>query len=165
MIIGAAWLILRHPDTGVVEFEGDLYKRCAPTDFIDEALVLSCVYVMVLILLTLIFAAVTWDSKENHGESRWVLATCGFTVVIWIAWCIISVVADVNLRDGAIAIANFVNATAMLLCMYVRKIYLLRKYKKEVKEDERASSRVSSLSRGHEKGEYGRGKRIGRGVF
>ena len=73
VIIGAEWLILRHPDFELVEYEGKMLPRCSPSDSHNEELVMSCIYVMFLILLTMIYAAVTWDSEESNKESRYVV--------------------------------------------------------------------------------------------
>lgn len=63
---GIEWLVLR---PALAELVGTL-PRCYASDFHNVELILSCIYVMVLILLTLCFAVVTWDSEENHRESR-----------------------------------------------------------------------------------------------
>ena len=58
--------------------------------FLFQELVISCVYVMFLILMTFIFSIVTWDSEENHRESRWICITACFTIAIWIVWTVIA---------------------------------------------------------------------------
>lgn len=152
VIIGAQWLILRHPDIEFVEYEGKLLSRCSPVDFHNEELVMSCIYVMFLIILTMIFAGVTWDSEESNKESRWILVVCIFTIIIWIVWTIVSTLTEIKFRDPSIIIANLVNATMILLCIYIRKIYLLSKIQKEIDDDKK--SQFSSLSREKEICEY-----------
>ena len=145
VIIAIEWLVLQEPEIDFEEHYNKWYPRCEPYDFHNEEMVLSCIYVMFLILLTLIFSAVTWDSNENHRESRWILMTSLFTLLIWIAWVAVTLLAEFKYRDPAYVIANLVNATVVLMFMYIRKIYLLNKYTKEI-EDER-KSQISTLSR------------------
>lgn len=74
-IIPIEWLILVHPtaqkwtDSMVHD-----YWWCDPYDEYDVGLVLSFIFVMFLVLLTGIFAALAWDSENNNKESRWILA-------------------------------------------------------------------------------------------
>ena len=44
-----------------------------------------------------------------------------------------------------IAVALLVNATVILLCIFVRKIYLLNKIQKQIDEDERKSTYTQSI--------------------
>ena len=43
-------------------------------------------------------------------------------------------------REPVIAVALLVNATIILLCIVIRKIYLLNKYQKEIDEEEKRSA-------------------------
>ena len=135
-LIGTEWLILQNPDY-VSTSEGCV---CTPEDRYEDDLVISCVYVMLLILLTFIFSAVTVDSKENHYEARWILITTCISIVVWIAWCILYVTLDVEPwhRDWVVIIANLVIATTILFLIYMRKLILLYRYREEM-EDERHS--------------------------
>ena len=82
----------------VQELSGDFIPRCSSWDFHNKELVLTCIYVMFLIFLTLVFSAVTWHSDENNQESRWILFTCCLTVGIWAVWGVISTWADYQYR-------------------------------------------------------------------
>ena len=99
---------------------------------------------MVLIALTFIFSLVTWDSEENHNESRFVFFVTCFTIVIWIVWTIVATMSEIKYEDPAVIIANLANATIILVLIFVRKMYLLKKYEKDIKEEKR--SRMSSFS-------------------
>lgn len=145
VIIGTQWLILRQPDYEYVFYEGELLPRCSPSDFHNEELVMSCIYVMFLVLVTMVFAGVTWDSEENNKESRWILVVSIFTIIIWIVWTVITTLTEFKFRDPAIVIASLVNATVILLCIYIRKLYLLSKIQREIEEDKK--SQLSTLSR------------------
>lgn len=149
-IIGVEWLILDKPDWETIVVDGDEVPWCSPEEDHNTQMIISCIYVMLLIFLTLIFAVTTWDSEENHRESRWILITTLFTIGIWIVWGIISTSTDRKYRDPAIVIANLVNATVILLCIFFRKLLLLTRYNKEI-EDERKSGlsyQDTTLSRG-----------------
>ena len=128
----------------MVEYRDELVARCAPEATHYAKLIMSCIYVMVLIALTFIFSMATWDSEENHNESRFVFFVSCFTIVIWIVWTIVATMAEIKYQDPAVIIANLANATVILVLVFVRKMYLLRKYEKDIKEEKR--SRMSSLS-------------------
>ncbi|XP_074641004.1 uncharacterized protein LOC141898799 [Tubulanus polymorphus] len=132
VIIAIEWLTLRHPGSEMVVYMGQYWSRCMPSDFHNEEMLLSIVYVMFLLVLTFIFSALTWRSDENNRESRWILVTCCFVAGIWVLWTIVSTRAQMKYRDGAIAIGNLFSATVMVLCIFIRKIYYLRKFREEV---------------------------------
>ena len=156
VIIAVEWLILDSPDYEWIDYEGKRIPWCAPArdtgDLVEHnvQMIISCIYVMLLMLLTLIFAITTYDSEENHRESRWILITTLFSIGIWIVWGIISAEADRKYRDPAIIIANLVNATVILLCIFFRKLVLLSRYNKEIEEDRKSgmSYQDTTLSRG-----------------
>ena len=142
VIIGVEWLVLKPPGHVWDTFD-DLYEaRCASVDFHNSELLISCVYVMFLVVVTLIVAAICWDSEENHRESRWLVIVSCATIALWVIWGVISTLTEYSFREPAITICNFANATIILLGLFVRKLYLLNKY---IKEEER-SSRLSSLA-------------------
>ncbi len=100
VIIGVEWLVLEETRVALVHDaeEQQVVPRCAPVDGHHKDLVLSCVYVFVLIALTGAFSAVTWDSRENHRESRWVAITSAMTVGIVLVWTIMSTLTDEKYR-------------------------------------------------------------------
>ena len=135
VIISIEWLILVPPDIETVYQNGRFMPVCSPQDFHTEELIISCIYPMMLILLTLVFASVTWDSQENHRESRWVLFTCVVTIGIWLIWTIVAAITEIEFQEPAVAVALLVNATIILVALAVRKIVLLVKYQKQMEEN------------------------------
>ncbi len=126
------YLILRMPEMEWATLPGgEFLARCAESDFRNQDLLISCVYVMFLILLTFIFSVITWGSEENVRESRWILFTTLLTAVLWVLWGLLSCILELQYRDPTIAIANLLNATLILAAVFFRKIYLMNKYKKE----------------------------------
>ena len=114
IIIGVEWLILK--DTSVELFEitedNETVPRCSPLDDHNIDLILSCIYVFILIVLTAIFASITWDSVENHRESRWIAITTFMTVGIVLVWTIMSTLTDEKYRyDNCWHNAFFLNYT------------------------------------------------------
>ena len=97
----------------MVEYRDELVARCAPEATHYAKLIMSCIYVMVLIALTFIFSMATWDSEENHNESRFVFFVSCFTIVIWIVWTIVATMAEIKYQDPAVIIANLANATVI----------------------------------------------------
>ncbi|KAL3856573.1 hypothetical protein ACJMK2_011308 [Sinanodonta woodiana] len=142
VIIPVEWLILENPAaTKMSENTRHDWMWCTPNDFYDISLVLSMIFVMVLILLTAIFAALSWDSDSNYYESRWILLSCICTAGCFLVWMIVSTSAKAPYRDPAVAIANLVNATALLICMPIRKLVLLC-YVKNYEEEEKMQSTI-----------------------
>ncbi len=149
-IIGIEWLVLDPPEVETIFYQNRNIPRCSPADFHTEELIISCAYVMMMIMVTLIFSAVTWDSEENHRESRWILIASCFTIGVWLVWTVISTMTEIKYREPAIAIALLVNASAILLCIFVRKIYLLVKYQKEIEEERKSQYAASTTSGIHD---------------
>ena len=118
--------------------DGEKVPWCKPEDDHNVQIIISCVYVMFLIFLTLIFSAITWNSDENHHESRWILATTLFNVGTWTVLGILSTNTDRLYRDPAVVIANLANATIVLLCIFLRKVVLLHRYNEEMEEERKS---------------------------
>lgn len=66
VILSAAWLILIPPTTGIHGGEW----RCHPATTFEDELVISLVYVMLMLAITILFAVLTWGCKDNNNESR-----------------------------------------------------------------------------------------------
>ncbi|KAL5016529.1 hypothetical protein ScPMuIL_006118 [Solemya velum] len=126
-VIPIEWLLLVPPTasklSGFTEFHD--WWICDPSDYYDKALVLSMIFVMFLVLITAIFSALSWDSDSNSYESRWILFGSICTAGCFLCWMLVTTNAGQPYRDPAVAIANFFNATALLLCIHVRKLVLL----------------------------------------
>lgn len=127
VIIPVEWLLVVPPTasqmSGFTEFHD--WWICDPPDFYDKALLLSMIFVSFLVLITAIFSALSWDSDSNYFESRWILFGSICTAGCFLCWMLVTTNAGQPYRDPAIAIANFFNATALLLCIHIRKLVLL----------------------------------------
>lgn len=132
-IIPIEWLVLRPPSASLMADSTAQHDWmwCDPHDFYDVSLVLSFVFVMFLVLLTAIFAALSWDSDSNYFESRWIFTACVATAGCFLVWMVVSTNAGPPYRDPAVAIANFVNATCLLALLPFRKLLLLIKFQGE----------------------------------
>ncbi|KAK3084836.1 hypothetical protein FSP39_019949 [Pinctada imbricata] len=139
LIIPIEWLILRHPSASKMANATNIHDWmwCDPHDWYDKSMVLSMVFVMFLVLLTAIFAALAWDSDSNYYESRWILVSSVCTAGCFLVWMIVTTNAGPPYRDPAIALANFFNATAILVFMTLRKFVLM--YTITDEEDEKQS--------------------------
>lgn len=137
VIINAEWLILVPPETVRVLYNNQLWPRCTPDDFYDESLVLSLVYVMLLITLSVIFGFATFRKSKNHYESRWILGIAVLSIPCWVIWCLVATIGVYKVRDAAVAVGLLINATFMLLLGPLRKLYLLNKYQALIEEEEK----------------------------
>lgn len=136
LIIPIEWVILEHPSASLLsESLIHDWMWCNPTDRYDYALVLSMIFVMFLVLLTAIFAALAWDSESNYFESRWIFVSCICTAGCFLVWMVVSTNAGPPFRDPAVAMGNFVNATALLICLPIRKLALLFYFQRQDEKD------------------------------
>ena len=132
-IIPIEWLIVKNPSASMMEdhtYRHD-WMWCDPHDFYDISLVLSMIFVIFLVVLTAIFSAMAWDSESNYYEARWIFVSCVCTAGCFMVWMIVSTNAGPPYRDPAVAIGNFVNATAILIFIPIRKLVLLFTLKSE----------------------------------
>lgn len=136
--ISVEWLVLDPPHAHVMYHMGRFIPVCAPEGFHIQELIISCIYPIMLILLTFIFSFITWDSAENHRESRWVLFICCVTVGVWLVWTVVSTMTELEYQEPAITLALLLNATCILVCLPGRKIILLSKFQKAIEEVKRS---------------------------
>ncbi|XP_064461074.1 uncharacterized protein LOC135371034 [Ornithodoros turicata] len=132
VVLTTAWLILMPPRIGFYEH----VWRCAPPASFEDELVVSMVYVMLLLAVTILFSVLTAPCRENNGESRWILACCIFVSIAWLVWTVLSTQLPLQYRDATIAVANLVCATLVMLCLYLRKVYLYNKLSRQARDQE-----------------------------
>uniref|UniRef100_A0A131YFX7 Pheromone and odorant receptor n=1 Tax=Rhipicephalus appendiculatus TaxID=34631 RepID=A0A131YFX7_RHIAP len=132
VVLTAAWLVLMPPRIGLYE----RVWRCAPPASFEDELVVSMVYVMLLLAVTILFSVLTWPCRENNGESRWILACCVSVGLAWLAWTVLGTQLPTRYRDATIAVANLVCATLVMLCLYLRKVYLYNKLARQARDQE-----------------------------
>ncbi|KAK3083711.1 hypothetical protein FSP39_001860 [Pinctada imbricata] len=147
-IINAEWLILENPQMERILYNNMLWPRCMPNDFYDEGLILSLVYIMFIIFLSVVVGLMTWRSKKNHREARWILGIFVLSIPVWVVFCIVACMGAYKMRDAAIAIGLLINATIMFVLGPMRKLYLLNKFEAKMEEEER-----KSIVTGSQKGE------------
>ena len=151
VIINAEWLILRPPDVTTILYADLelLWPRCTPDDFYDESLVLSLVYIMLLVVLCLIFGLLAWKNQKNHREAKWIMGIAVLTTPVWIVFCVVTLLGEYKMKDGAIAVGLLVNAFIMLALGPMRKLYLLSQFEAQIEEEERQSALGSQRGGGN----------------
>ncbi|XP_022257203.1 uncharacterized protein LOC106472974 isoform X2 [Limulus polyphemus] len=130
VILAAAWLVLMPPKIGVYE----RVWRCAPPTTFEAELIISLVYVMLLLALSILFSILTWHCADNNRESRWILVCCVLMALVWLAWTILCTQLPLAYRDTTIIVANLVCATIVMLCLYMRKVYLYSKLTRQARD-------------------------------
>lgn len=78
----------------------------------------------------------TWQCQDNNRESRWILACAILVAVVWLAWTILSTQLSPHYRDTTIAAANLVNATIIMIFLYLRKVYLYSKLTRQARDQD-----------------------------
>jgi len=109
------------------------YWRCAPGENFEAMLIMSLVFVMILVFLTMVFSLMTWSHDANSNESKWIFISCVSTAGIWLIWTLVATQTGYQYRDATIAIAFVFNATMVLTFLFLRKVYAFNRYKKEFK--------------------------------
>lgn len=96
------------------------------------------------------FQGEVWDMLHEYSLfSRWIVGCVVLTIPSWMVWCLVAALGEYKMRDAAVAIGLLYNATVMLLCGPMRKLYLLNKYQAYVEEEERKSQIYSSQKGRH----------------
>lgn len=131
IMIAAQWLILEPPMAEYIIYDNQYWPRCSPHEFFNQGLVLSLLYVMFLMFLTLGFSGFSWPNVESHYEARYILGSTVFCMGTWMVWCIVSTMTDVKYRDGAIALGNIFCGFGLLFFIFFRKCFLLQKYRRQ----------------------------------
>ncbi|XP_076346048.1 LOW QUALITY PROTEIN: uncharacterized protein LOC143244736 [Tachypleus tridentatus] len=129
VVLSTALLVLRPPEV-------DVYSqvwRCSPSTFENE-LVISLVYVMLLLALSILFSLLSWKSSDGNKESRWILLICILKAVVWLVWTVFFHPVYPQYRDVTIVVANLVCATIVMLCLHLRKVYLYSKLTRRARE-------------------------------
>ncbi|CAI9740511.1 Metabotropic glutamate receptor 3 [Octopus vulgaris] len=129
LMIAIQWLILQPPEVVNVPVAGALYPRCAPHDFSDESLVISFVFVMFLLFISVLIASATWNNPNNCYESQWILGMVLLSIPVWVIWCLIATLSSYNVRDIAVAGGILVNATILLVIGPLYRLKLMKKDK------------------------------------
>ncbi|KAG8177582.1 hypothetical protein JTE90_028303 [Oedothorax gibbosus] len=133
VVVCCAWLVLLPPTTGLLGGEW----RCHPASTFEDELVVSLAYCMLMLVVALLFSMLTWHSRDNNRESRWIFTCCLLIALVWVAWTVVSTRILHTYRDLTISAANLLCASVVMVCMYLRKVYLYhrltRDHEKKVK--------------------------------
>ena len=78
VMINAEWLILESPGVTKVLYNNMLWSRCTPDDFYDEGLILSNLFVMFVIFISVLIGLAAFGNDKNHWDSRLVEQQSGF---------------------------------------------------------------------------------------
>ncbi|XP_013773119.2 uncharacterized protein LOC106458191 isoform X2 [Limulus polyphemus] len=130
VVLSTAWLMLRPPEVGVYS----QVWRCSPPSTFEDELVISLVYVMLLLALSILFSLLSWKCGDGNKEPRWILLICILKAVVWIVWTVLATQLYPLYRDVTIVVANLVCATIVMLCLYLRKVYLYSKLTRRARE-------------------------------
>ncbi|CAG2181373.1 unnamed protein product, partial [Oppiella nova] len=88
LILTTIWLFSYAPHPGL--YDG-LWK-CSPNkSFVlwDSEIIVSLLYVIQLLLITLFFAALTFKCYDQNREPRFIMACALCTIAVWVTWLIV----------------------------------------------------------------------------
>ena len=105
---------------------------------------ISLVYLIILNVVTLIFALFTCNNVENYREPRWIASTCLLIALIWSTWILAASYSPLFQSHSNLTIvcANLLSALVILMCLYVRKLKIYLRVPMKTKGG--ASGRTSS---------------------
>ncbi|CAG2174335.1 unnamed protein product [Oppiella nova] len=117
--------------------------KCSPNkSFVlwDSEIIVSLLYVIQLLLITLFFAALTFKCYDQNREPRFIMACALCTIAVWVTWLIVeSGNADPSL---SIVCANSVNASLVMSLLYFRKLYLFSKISRKIRRERQMKTRL-----------------------
>lgn len=119
--IAIAWLVLSPPN---VLPATDGIPLCFPGLKFEAHLAVSFLYVLVLLCLGVAFCLLAWNSDANGREPRWILASSLVTLLAWLVGASVAVQTSIDERSLPIILANWISASATLLCLFAPKIRL-----------------------------------------
>jgi hypothetical protein len=124
------WLNLFPPKSG---FYSDSW-RCYPPSasgsfFVDTESIVSLLYIVFLVGITLLFCFLTWKCHDNNREPRFIFYCCISIAIVWVAWAVVSIRMRKQMsnhhetRDVTIICANLASASLVMILLYLRKLY------------------------------------------
>ncbi|XP_054155326.1 metabotropic glutamate receptor 2-like [Oppia nitens] len=139
LILTTIWLISYPPHPGL--YEG-IWKCSSNKSIVlfDSEIIVSLLYVIQLLLISIFFAALTWKCYDQNREPRWIMACVLSTAVIWLTWLLLS--AGTSDRTLSIICANLVNALVIMSLLYVRKLYLFTKISRKIRKERQIKERL-----------------------
>lgn len=135
IIISIIWLIMFPPRPGLYAGSWQCSAPGAADFFVPSQSVVALLYVVMLCVITIFFCALTWKSCENNKETRYIMVCCLGMAAAWISWAIGTHGARKNheSQDMNVVCANLACASLIMICLYLRKLYLYNKLKRKDK--------------------------------
>ncbi|PSN42851.1 hypothetical protein C0J52_16424, partial [Blattella germanica] len=133
VLLAGGWLLLFPPQVYMLASKEMPIWRCYPKGHFESHLLLSLVYVILLITATATVALLCCSGSkldiddENHlcYEARWILLASILVATVFTFWGIVTVaMINPSHSDLASAVAHFLAAIILLLCLYVPKVCL-----------------------------------------
>lgn len=132
------WLNLFPPKSG---YYSDSW-RCYPPSvsgsfFVDTESVVSLLYLVFLVGITLLFCFLTWKCHDNNREPRFIFYCCTAIAIVWITWAFVCIrmkkqmTSHHETRDVTIICANLASASLVMILLYLRKLYWYSRIKRK----------------------------------
>ncbi|XP_035691717.1 uncharacterized protein LOC118426443 isoform X2 [Branchiostoma floridae] len=138
--IGVSWLLASPPATyslGTTIYCG--YSRAG--------LLLSLLYVMFLVFLTVIYSFVARNYSMNMWEARYIIAMTWLCVCVWIAWACVLMLTERDFWDPAVCVGLLLIATFILILLFVPKLQAFASYHHNFTSHYDINKRPNSIQR------------------
>ena len=95
VLVTTIWLVTYPPHPGL--YDG-LWQCSQHKSFVlfDSEIIVSLLYIIQLLMITIFFAGLTWKCYDQNREPRWIMACAITTSVIWLGWLILSGIIIIN---------------------------------------------------------------------
>ena len=102
--------------------------RCIPLLNYESELLLSLLYPLLLLLLSICFGLRNWGSGvEGNRESRHLVAACVFCGAAWVGGAVALLTVPLHFKSAVIIICNLLCGYIVLICLYATKVYTFSK--------------------------------------
>lgn len=148
MILTLVWLFIIPPKPN---YQSNTCSWPHTDAFIQTESIVSLVYIIVLVGLTLILSLVSWGNPHDYRGPRWIAVSCLLVASVWCIWALgISYSSSFRSQNNmATVCANIVSALILIICLYLRKMRLFMKVPSQVRKGRTPSQlglHTSSLS-------------------
>ncbi|RWS24151.1 uncharacterized protein B4U80_08263 [Leptotrombidium deliense] len=147
LIVTTVWLFIYPPKPG---FHDGVWS-CSQNNInfiVETESVVSLMYIMLLLVITIFFAALTWKCCENNHEPRYIMFCCIGMATTWIIWTIFAslfITTRVS-REMTIICVNLFNAALIMITLFLRKLYIYRKLLQKARSDRDYKKRLQPSS-------------------
>ncbi|RWS08194.1 uncharacterized protein B4U79_04450, partial [Dinothrombium tinctorium] len=116
---------------------------------VETESVVSLLYILLLLVITIFFSALTWKSYDNNYEPRYIMFCCSLMGIMWALWSVFSSYLTNSFhltREMTVICVNLINATVIMIFLFLRKLYIYMKLTRKIRNDRDYKARLQPSS-------------------